>query len=65
MGSNNPTTFPKIYRYQMRDQGTPSLLRRENVKDEQSEEVMDIHCEFYIKDEFSEPYHPNSIFCIL
>jgi hypothetical protein len=34
-------------------------LQYDNAKEEQSAAIIDIHCEFYIKDQFSEPYHPQ------
>ena len=48
--------FPKIYKDFIREQGAPSMLRRDNARDEQSEEVLDIHRDYVIKDGFSEPY---------
>ena len=35
--------FPKLYRDFIREYGAPSALRRDNAKEEQSEEVMDIN----------------------
>ena len=58
-GFKKPRNFAKIYKEQIRQNGAPSLLRRDNAKDEQSDEVQEIHRELYIKDGFSEPYHPN------
>ena len=58
-GFRKPRNFAKIYRNQIREQGAPSLLRRDNAKEEQSEEVQEIHRELYIKDGFSEKDHPN------
>jgi hypothetical protein len=46
--------FPKIYRDFIRAEGIPSVLRRDQAQNERSEDVMDIHREFMIKDEFSE-----------
>ena len=43
--------FPKLYREFIREHGAPSALRRDNAKEEQSEEVMDIHRELFIKDQ--------------
>ena len=58
-GFSNPRNFAKIYRNQIREHGAPSTLHRDNAKEEQSEEVQQIHRELYIKDGFSEPNHPN------
>ena len=49
--------FPTIYRNFIREHGAPSTLRRDCAMEEQSEEVMAIHRDLYIKDEFSEPYN--------
>ena len=51
--------FPKVYRDFIREHGAPSALRRDNAKEEQSEIVKDINREFIIKDQFTEPYHPQ------
>ena len=48
-----------MYRDFIRDQGAPSALRRDNAKEEQSEVVKDINREFMIKDQYTEPYHPQ------
>ena len=48
-----------MYRDFIRDHGAPSALRRDNAKEEQSEAVKDINREFNIKDQFTEPYHPQ------
>jgi len=51
--------FPNNYRDFIRQEGAPSILRRDNAKEENSDLVLDIQRELYIKDEFSEPYYPN------
>ena len=51
--------FPKIYKDFIREHGAPSALRRDNAREEQSEEVKEINKEFIIKDQFTEPYHPQ------
>ena len=58
-GFRKHRNFPKIYKDFIREQGAPSMLRRDNAKDEQSEEVLDIHRDYMIKDRFSEPYLQN------
>lgn len=50
--------FPKLYRDFIREHGAPSALRRDNAKEEQSKEVLDINRELFIKDQYTEPYHP-------
>ena len=49
--------FPSTYRDFICDYGAPSALRWDNALEEQRESVSAIHCEIYIKDEWSEPYH--------
>ena len=56
-GFKNKSAFPKLYRDFIRENGAPSLLRRDNTKEEQSKEVLQINRELYIKDGFSEPYN--------
>ena len=51
--------FPKLYRDFIREHGAPSTLRRDNAREEQSEEVIDINRELLIKDQFTEPHHPQ------
>ena len=48
-----------VYRDFIRDHGAPSALRRDNAKEEQSEEVKEINREFMIKDQMTEAYHPQ------
>jgi hypothetical protein len=47
--------FPHRYRNFIRDHGAPSELRRDNAKEEKSEEVDQIHRELFIKDQFCNP----------
>ena len=58
-GLKNKGVFPKVYKDFIREQGAPSALRRDNAKEEQSEEVKEINREFLIKDQYTEPYHPQ------
>lgn len=51
--------FPKLYRDFIREHGAPSTLRRDNAKEEQSEEVIEINRELLIKDQYTEPHHPQ------
>ena len=51
--------FPNVYRDFIREHGAPSALRRDNAKEEQSEDVRDINREFMIKDQLTEPYNPQ------
>ena len=58
-GMRSKGNFPEVYRDFIREQGCPSALRRDNAKEEQSEEVLKIHRDLFIKDQFTEPYHPQ------
>ncbi len=58
-GIKSKGEFPRTYRDFIRDHGAPSALRRDNAKEEQSEAVKDINREFIIKDQYTEPYHPQ------
>src|SRR6476620_433775 len=58
-GIKSKVEFPRVYRDFIRDQGAPSALRRDNAKEEQSELVKDINREFMIKDQNTEPHHPQ------
>ena len=49
-GIKNKGEFPKVYKEFIKEQGAPSALRRDNAKEEQSEEVKSINREFLIKD---------------
>src|SRR5210317_834891 len=51
--------FPGLYRDFIRKHGAPSILRRDNAKEEASIEVDEIQRELYIKDQWSEPFYPN------
>ena len=51
--------FPQLYRDFIREHGAPSALRRDNAKEEKSEEVIEINRELLIKDQYTEPYNPQ------
>ena len=51
--------FPSNYKDFICEHGAPSALWRYNALEEQSESFSAIHCELYIKDEWSEPYHQH------
>ena len=48
-----------VYRDFIRDHDAPSALRRDKAREEQSEAVKDINRELLIKDQYTEPYHPQ------
>jgi hypothetical protein len=58
-GFRSKNEFPQNYREFIRDRGAPSALRRDNAKEEQGEQVAAINREFLVKDQFTEPYHPQ------
>ena len=62
-GFKRTSEFPDIYREFIRENGAPSLLRRDNAREEKSAEVIRINRDLYIKDGFSEPYnqHQNPV----
>ncbi len=49
--------FPIVYRDCICEHGCPSILHRDNAKEEQSEAVLAIQRELYIGDQFSEAYN--------
>jgi hypothetical protein len=58
-GFHKKGEFPRTLCEFIKKVGTPSILRRDNTKEEQSEEVLQITREAYIKDQYIEPYYPN------
>ena len=56
-GIKSKGDFPSTYRDFIREQGAPSILRRDNAKEEASEEVTELNRTLIVKDEFSEPYN--------
>src|SRR5687767_4121920 len=58
-GIKSKGEFPSTYRDYIRDHGAPSALRRDNAREEQSETIMEINREYMIKDQYTEPYHPQ------
>ena len=58
-GIKSKGEFPRVYRDFIREHGAPSALRRDNAKEEQSEMVQEINRELLIKDQYTEPYHPQ------
>ena len=58
-GFHSKGEFPNLYQDFLCNEGAPSILRRDNAKEETSAEVDEIHRELFIKDEWSEAYYPN------
>src|SRR5689334_23390430 len=46
-GMRSKNNIPEVYRDFIREQGCPSALRRDNAREEQSEEVFKIHRELF------------------
>ena len=61
IGMKAKSEFPKAYQDFMRRRGIPHTLRRDNAKEKESEEIMDLHCDLVISDEFTEPHCPWQI----
>ena len=55
--------FVRIYKDFLREQGAPSILRRDNAPAQVSEAVYEINREFVVKDQYSEPHnqHQNPV----
>jgi hypothetical protein len=58
-GVRSKGEFPKLYQDFIRTHGAPSALRRDNAREEKSEEVIEVNRELLVKDEFTEPHHPQ------
>ena len=56
-GIKSKSQFPRVYRDFIRENGAPSALRRDNAKEEGSQEVLDINRKLLIKDQWSEPHN--------
>ena len=51
--------FVDSYKDFLQDRGIPHTLKRDNAKSEQSEAVKELHRDLIIRDEFTEPHHPQ------
>ena len=62
-GFKSKAKFPKLYQDFCCNQGAPSILRRDNAKEENSAEVEAVQWDMLVKDEFSELYfqHQNPV----
>ena len=58
IGMKTKSEFPEAYQDFMRSRGIPHTLRRDNAKEEESEDIMDLHRDLVISDEFTEPHCP-------
>ena len=57
-GFKSKGEFPNLYKDFLREHGNPSTLRRDNSKEQCSEEISEINRDRGIRDEYSEPYNP-------
>ena len=60
-GFKSKGEFPKNYKDFIREHGAPSTLRRDNAKEEQSEEVLRMQRQMYIKTNSLRHITPNKI----
>ena len=58
-GFKSKGEFPTNYKDFIRYEGAPSILRRDNAPEEQSNQVQEIQRNLYVKDQFSEEYNPQ------
>ena len=56
-GMRSEIIFYEVYRDFIKKQGCPSALRRNNAKEEQSDEIMKIHKELFVKDQYTETFN--------
>ncbi len=47
--------FLKVYKAIVRDHGAPSILRRDNAKEQQSADVLDFNRDLFVQNQYSEP----------
>ena len=50
---------PHMYEDFIRDEGCPTLLRRDNSKMQKGEDFIAINRHLAVKDGYTEPYHPH------
>ena len=53
-GMKSKSDFPKVYADFLRNEGIPTVIRRDNAPVEQSQEVTRLNRKYLIKDEYSE-----------
>ena len=58
-GMKTESDFPDIYKDFLKQKGIPHTLRRDNAKSENSQAVKEINRECLIRDQFTEPNHPQ------
>ena len=58
-GMKSKSKFPQVYADFLRTKGIPTVLRRDNANEEDSEAVKRLNRQYLVKDEFTEPGHPQ------
>ena len=58
-GMRTESQFMETYHDFMRENRIPSVLKRDNVKSEQSAEITALNRKFLVSDQFTEPHHPQ------
>jgi hypothetical protein len=57
-GMKTESEFAEVYLDFIREYGIPSALRRDNAKSEMNQRVKDIHRDFIIADQLTDPHSP-------
>ena len=58
-GMKSKSEFPQVYADFLRSEGIPTVLRRDNANEEDSDAVKRLNRQYLVKDEYTEPYHPQ------
>ena len=58
-GMQTENEFPEVYEDFIREEGCPSVLRRDNAGAETSYKVTDINRKYVVGDEYTEPHNPQ------
>ena len=58
-GMHQESNFLTVHKDFFRNEGIPSVLHHDNSKAQQSEAVLDLHRQYMVADEFSEPHYQH------
>jgi hypothetical protein len=58
-GMKSESEMPEAYKDFIREEGAPNILRRDNSQIQSGKRTTSINREYFIKDEFTEPGHPQ------
>ena len=58
-GMKTKSEFPEVHKDFLRERGIPHTLQKDNAKSKNSAAVKEIHQELVIRDEETEPHHPQ------